>query len=54
MVTEDHKSYEIHSMKGEHSAKAIFGLCVEKGWYLNQLTPVETKLEDVFRKVTLK
>lgn len=53
-VAEDPKSYKIHSMKGKNSAKAIFGLCVEKGWYLNQLTPVETKLEDVFRKVTLK
>ena len=53
-VAEDPGSYEIHSVKGEHSAKAIFGLCVEKGWYLNQLTPVETRLEDVFRKVTLK
>ena len=53
-VAEDPKLYEIHSVKGEHSAKAIFGLCVEMGWYLNQLTPVETRLEDVFRKVTLK
>ena len=53
-VAEDPGLYEIHSIKGEHSAKAIFGLCVEKGWYLNQLTPVETRLEDVFRKVTLK
>ena len=53
-VAEDPKSFEIQSMKGKHSAKAIFGLCVENGWYLNQLTPVETKLEDVFRKVTLK
>ena len=54
LVGEDPKSFEIHSLKGKNSAKAIFGLCVEKGWYLNQLTPVETKLEDVFRKVTLK
>ena len=54
LMAEDPKSFEVHSLKGKNSAKAIFGLCVEKGWYLNQLTPVETKLEDVFRKVTLK
>ncbi len=44
--------FEIHSVKGQQSAKAIFDLCVKKGWYLNRLTPVETKLEDIFREVT--
>ena len=45
-------AFEVHSKAGEHSAKAIFDLCVEKGWYLERLTPVETKLEDIFREVT--
>ncbi len=54
ITPEDPKTFEIHSRKGEHSAKAIFDLCVAHGWYLSQLTPVETKLEDVFREVTLK
>ncbi|HSH20422.1 MAG TPA: DUF4162 domain-containing protein, partial [Draconibacterium sp.] len=44
--------FEIQSHKGQNSAKAIFDLCVEKGWYLSQLTPIETKLEDIFREVT--
>jgi ABC-2 type transport system ATP-binding protein len=44
--------FEVHSNKGQHSAKAIFDLCVKKGWYLTQLTPIETKLEDIFREVT--
>jgi len=44
--------FEIHSRDGQTSAKAIFDLCVEKGWYLTQLTPIETKLEDIFREVT--
>ncbi len=50
----DHEGaqFEIHSEKGQTSAKAIFDLCVEKGWYLSQLTPIETKLEDIFREVT--
>ena len=54
IFSDDPKLYEIHSMKGNQSAKAIFDLCVANGWYLSQLTPVETKLEDVFREVTLK
>ncbi len=44
--------FEVHSNEGQVSAKAVFDLCVEKGWYLEQLTPVETKLEDIFREVT--
>ena len=44
--------FEVHSNKGENSAKAIFDICVEKGWFLAQLTPIETKLEDIFREVT--
>jgi len=48
----DPDGFEIQSHEGVSSAKAIFSLCVEKGWYLRQLTPVETKLEDVFREVT--
>jgi len=44
--------FEVQSKEGKHSAKPIFDLCVQKGWYLSQLTPVETKLEDIFREVT--
>jgi ABC-2 type transport system ATP-binding protein len=44
--------FEVQSKKGMQSAKNIFGLCAENGWYIGQLTPIETKLEDVFREVT--
>ena len=44
--------YEVHSKPASVSAKAIFDMCVDKGWYISQLTPIETKLEDVFREVT--
>lgn len=44
--------FEIQSNKGMASAKEIFSLCAARGWYIGQLTPVETKLEDVFREVT--
>lgn len=45
-------TFEVQSDEGQSSAKAVFDLCVEKGWYLTQLTPIETKLEDIFREVT--
>jgi len=44
--------FEVQSNEEQQSAKAIFDLCVDKGWYLQQLTPIETKLEDIFREVT--
>lgn len=44
--------FEIQSKENQRSAKAIFELCAQKGWFLSQLTPVETKLEDIFREVT--
>ena len=45
-------SFEVHSKEGMDSAKSIFDVCVEKGWFIKELTPIETKLEDIFREVT--
>lgn len=45
-------TFEVQSKEGKKSGKAIFDLCVQKNWYLTQLTPIETKLEDIFREVT--
>ena len=44
--------FEVQSLPGETSAKAIFEICVKNNWYISELTPIETKLEDVFREVT--
>jgi ABC-2 type transport system ATP-binding protein len=44
--------FEVQSKPETSSAKAIFDLCVQNNWYIKELTPVETKLEDVFREVT--
>lgn len=44
--------FEIQSKKGMQSAKNVFELCSNHGWYIGQLIPLETKLEDVFREVT--
>jgi ABC-2 type transport system ATP-binding protein len=45
--------FEVQSMDGETSIKAIFDLCVANGYYISELTPTETKLEDIFRELTL-
>jgi ABC-2 type transport system ATP-binding protein len=45
--------YEVQS-RGEFSnRKAIFHLCVKNNWVLTEMTPIETKLEDLFRDLTL-
>ncbi len=46
-------SFEIQSKPEMSSKKAIFKMCVEKAWTLTELTPFETKLEDIFRKLTM-
>lgn len=45
--------FEIHSRSDMSSARELFGMCVQNGWVLTQLTSVETKLEDVFRELTI-
>ena len=45
-------SYMIQSKNGQSSRRAIFRLCVQKNWTLTEMTPIETKLEDIFRELT--
>ena len=51
-IDPENNIFQVHSKEGTQSAKAIFNLCSQKGWYIGELTPIETKLEDVFREVT--
>jgi len=46
-------SYEVQSRPELSSRKEIFRLCVDRGWVLTEMTPTETKLEDVFRELTM-
>ena len=46
-------TYEIQSKENVSSRRAIFKACVDKGWTLTEMTPTETKLEDIFRELTL-
>ncbi len=45
--------FEVQSMPEASSRKNIFKLCVDKGWTLTEMTVFETKLEDVFRELTM-
>jgi ABC-2 type transport system ATP-binding protein len=47
------QAFEVQSKAGMSSRKAIFRLCADKGWSLTEMTPVERKLEEVFRDLTL-
>jgi len=45
---------EIIAANGRSSRKDVFNLCVKNNWELTAMIPIETKLEDVFRNVTMK
>jgi ABC-2 type transport system ATP-binding protein len=44
--------FNIHCSAGDVT-REIFRLCVNKNWVLTELTPFETKLEDIFRDLTM-
>ncbi|MBI1184561.1 ATP-binding cassette domain-containing protein [bacterium] len=44
--------YQIQSKPEASSKREIFNLCVNKGYVLTEMTPIEASLEDVFRKLT--
>jgi len=46
-------AYEIQSKPEISSRKSIFKLCVDKGWVLTEMSLIETKLEDIFRQLTM-
>jgi ABC-2 type transport system ATP-binding protein len=45
--------YEVQSKTDISNRRAIFQLCVKNNWVLTEMTPIETKLEDLFRDLTL-
>jgi len=45
--------FMVRSHPGSSSKREIFRLCVKNKWMLTELTPLETKLEDIFRDLTV-
>ena len=53
LLPEYTQSFEVQSKADTSSRKAIFRLCADNGWSLTEMTPVERKLEEVFRDLTI-
>jgi len=51
-IKESPDSFLVTSKENQNSRKDIFQLCVQKNWVLTEMTPIETKLEDIFRELT--
>jgi len=45
--------FSVQSKPDVTSRKDIFQLCVKKNWILTEVIPLETKLEDIFRELTM-
>ncbi len=48
-----HGRYAVQCAPGSSAAAAVFHLCARNGWTMTELRPVEKRLEDVFRGLTL-
>jgi ABC-2 type transport system ATP-binding protein len=44
--------FNVHC-RSEETKREIFNLCVRNKWVLTEMTPIETKLEDIFRELTM-
>ena len=51
-INENDFMFFINSKNDISSKKPIFDMCVKNNWVLSELTPIETKLEDIFRELT--
>jgi ABC-2 type transport system ATP-binding protein len=45
--------FEIQGKLGGEVPREVFRLCCSRGWVLTEMIPVETRLEDIFRNLTL-
>jgi len=52
-ASRDNNSFHVESKPDMSTKHDIFNLCVEQKWFISELTPVEQKLEDIFRELTL-
>jgi ABC-2 type transport system ATP-binding protein len=53
LVDKNLKRFEVQSKSGASAKREVFKLCVDKGWVLSELIPIETRLEDIFRDLTI-
>lgn len=53
LVDKGMNRFEVQSRSDSSSKRDVFQLCVQKGWVLSELIPLETRLEDIFRNLTV-
>lgn len=49
----DKQTFKVQTNEGSSARRDIFNLCVQSNMVLTEMTPLETKLEDIFRNVTM-
>jgi len=52
-IPDEENAFEIQSKPELSSRREIFKLCVDQKWVLTEMSFIETKLEDVFRDLTM-
>lgn len=50
---DDAKCLLVKSTKNKEANEAVFRLCLKKKWTLLEMTPIVTRLEDIFRDLTM-
>src|SRR5690606_38945183 len=45
--------FEIQTRTGQSAKRELFHLCTQNGWVLTESIPLETRLEDIFRNLTM-
>ena len=53
IIDQEQQRFEVQSNREMISNRDIFNLCVSKKWLLSEMIPFETKLEDIFRDLTV-
>lgn len=53
ILNAEENRFEVQSTMEQTSNRAIFDLCVKQKWLLSEVIPFETKLEDIFRDLTM-
>ena len=49
----DTNRFELQCSPDKSAKREIFKLCVNRGWVLTEIVAVETRLEDIFRNLTM-
>lgn len=53
MIDREEGMFILQSEENKSLARSVFNLCVQNSWVLTEMTPIQTKLEDIFRELTM-